>query len=383
MTDIKKIIPIANQIIKEYDLCDQCLGRLFSKELNLSSNKLLGKKLKRNSDQSISKCYICKNLFENLTPFVESMMNASLGYDFASIVVGAMIKPSILDRDDYIRSKFKLRGRDSIKTDITKELGKQFIKKTKKSIDFLNPDLTFTIDFKNGLCDLRSKSIILQARYTKSKRGLPQKQKPCVNCFGKGCRNCNFHGISEYGSVEGKISEYLFNNFGGSIAKYTWIGGEDQSSLVVGSGRPFFVKIQNPLKRNVSLLQKIKLGDVTIHNCKIIPESPKIPLKFTSSIKITVLTENEISSLVLQKLNEIVNAPVVVYDSFGKRNEKIISHLKYKKTGKNCFILFIEAEGGLPVKRFVESGDVAPGVTQILNNKCRCVQFDFLDIILK
>ena len=45
MTTIKEIIPIANQIIKDYDLCDSCLGRLFSKQMNLSSNKLLGKKL--------------------------------------------------------------------------------------------------------------------------------------------------------------------------------------------------------------------------------------------------------------------------------------------------------------------------------------------------
>jgi len=383
MTNIKKIIPIANQIIQEYGLCDQCLGRLFSKQLNLSSNKLLGKKLKMNFNQLTSKCYICKNLFENLAPYVESMVHVSHNYDFVSIVVGAKIKPSILDRDDYIRSKFKLRGRDSVKTDITKELGKQFTKKTKKSIDFLNPDLTFTIDFKNSICDLRSKHIILQGRYTKSKRGLPQKQKPCVNCFGKGCRNCNFHGISEYDSIEGKISQFLFNKFGGTTAKFTWVGGEDQSSLVVGSGRPFFVKIQNPLKRNISLSRKIALDYVTIHDCKIIFESPKSPLKFTSSIEMEILTENEINSSKLKKLNEIVNIPVVVYDSFGKRSEKIISQLKYKKTGKNCFILFITAEGGLPVKRFVESNDVIPGISQILNDKCRCIQFDFLNIVLK
>ena len=46
MTTVKEIIPIANQILKDYDLCDSCLGRLFSKQMNLSSNKLLGKKLK-------------------------------------------------------------------------------------------------------------------------------------------------------------------------------------------------------------------------------------------------------------------------------------------------------------------------------------------------
>jgi tRNA pseudouridine synthase 10 len=383
MTNTKKIIPIANQIIKEYDLCDRCLGRLFSKQLNLSSNKLLGKKLKVNFKRLTSKCYICKNLLDNLAPYLKSMITASHKYEFDSIVVGAMIKPSIMDRDDYIRSKYKLRGIDSVKTDITKELGKQFIKKTKKTIDFLNPDLTFTIDFKNDTCDLRSKPIILHGRYTKSQRGLPQKQKSCINCFGKGCRNCNFHGISEYDSVEGKISQFLFEKFGGTTTKFTWVGGEDQSSLVVGSGRPFFVKIQNPFKRDLSLPRSMAFDSVTMHDCKIISESPKSPIKFISSIAMKILTENEIHSSTLKKLNEVVNGPVVVYDSSGRRSEKIVSDLKYTKTSKNYFTLFIKAEGGLPVKRFVEGGDVIPGISQILNDKCRCVEFDFLEIVLK
>jgi tRNA pseudouridine synthase 10 len=383
MTNIKKIIPIANQIIKEYDLCDSCLGRLFSKQLNLSSNKLLGKKLKINSNRLTTKCYICKNLLDNLAPYLKSMLNASHKYDFASIVVGAMIKPSIMDRDDYIRSKYKLRGIDSVKTDITKELGKQFTKKTKKTIDFLNPDLTFTIDFKNETCELRSKPIILHGRYTKSQRGLPQKQKSCINCFGKGCRSCNFHGISEYDSIEGKISKFLFDKFGGTTTKFTWVGGEDKSSLVVGSGRPFFVKIQNPFKRNLSLPRKMTFDSVTMHDCKIISEAPKSPIRFTSSIEMKILTENEIQSSTMKKLNDIINSILVVYDSSGRRSEKLISDLKYKKTSKNCFTLFIKAEGGLPVKRFVEGDNVTPGISQILNDKCKCIQFDFLEIVLK
>jgi len=73
MTTIKEIIPIANQIIKDYDLCDSCLGRLFSKQMNLSSNKLLGKKLKMSVRQSSKKCFICKNLLDNLTPYLKLM----------------------------------------------------------------------------------------------------------------------------------------------------------------------------------------------------------------------------------------------------------------------------------------------------------------------
>ncbi|MEK6831813.1 MAG: tRNA pseudouridine(54/55) synthase Pus10 [Thermoproteota archaeon] len=380
---IKEIIPIANQIIRDYDLCDSCLGRLFSKQLHLSSNKLLGKKLKMSVRQSSKKCFICKNLLDNLTPYLKLMLDASSKYDFSSMIVGALIKPSVIDRDDYIRSKYKLRGIDSVKTDITKELGKQFIKKTKKTIDFLNPDLTFTINFKDESCQLRSKPILLHGRYTKSERGLPQKQKPCVNCSGKGCRCCNFHGISEYDSVEGKLSEFLFDKFGGTTAKFTWVGGEDKSSLVLGSGRPFFVKIQNPFKRDLVLPRKITSDSVVMHNCKTISLPPKTPIKFNSSIELRISTENEILPTTMAKLKGILNGPVVVYETSGKRSEKVISDLKYKKTSKNCFTLFIKAEGGLPVKRFVDGDDVTPGLRQIMNDKCTCITFDFLEIDLK
>ena len=70
MSDYSQIIPIANNILKKYDLCDHCLGRMFSKQLHLSSNKFLGKKLK-NGSESKNKCYICKNLFHNLDYFLK------------------------------------------------------------------------------------------------------------------------------------------------------------------------------------------------------------------------------------------------------------------------------------------------------------------------
>jgi len=382
MTTLKEIIPISNELMKNYGLCDSCLGRLFSKQLNLSSNKLLGKKLKAHVKQSTKKCFICKNLLDNLSTYLKLMLDASSKYTYSSIVIGALIKPSIIDRDDYIKSKYKLRGIDSVKTDITKELGKQFIKKTKKIIDFLNPDLTFTINFKDESCQIRSKSIVLYGRYTKSERGLPQKQKSCTNCYGKGCKSCNLHGISEYDSVEGKISEFLFTKFGGTTTKFTWVGGEDQSSLVLGSGRPFFVKLQNPFKRNISLPKKIISDKVVIHNLKIISDPPKIPIKFNSLIELKISTEHEIISENLKKLKNILSNPVVVYEKSGKRSEKFVSILKYKKISETLFNLIIKAEGGLPVKRFVDGDDVTPGITQIMSDRCTCVTFDFLEISL-
>lgn len=376
MSKYQKITPIANEILKKYDLCDNCLGRLFSKQLHLSSNKLLGKKIRHKTSQ---KCYVCKNLFDNLGYFLKMMIDVSSDYSFTTFSVGAIIKPSIIDRDDYIRSKYKLKGIDSIKTDITKELAKQFSKKTKKTVDSFDSQVTFTVNLKDELCQLRSKSITLSGRYIKSLRGLSQKQKSCENCSGKGCRICNFHGISEFDSVEGLVSEFIFKKLGGTTAKFTWIGGEDKSSLVLGTGRPFFVKLQNPNKRNLRLTS-VSFDSLKITTLKIVNESPKKPLKFISSIKMKITSNSKIDSKNLKKLKDLTLNPVVVYENSGKRSEKNIFSVKYTKNSDNELSLSIKVDGGLPIKRFVDGDDVSPGISQILETACKCREFDFLDV---
>ena len=381
MTTYQQIIPIANQILKKYDLCDHCLGRLFSKQLHLSSNKLLGKKLKKNS-KSTQRCYICKNLFDNLNHFLNMMIDVESPYSYSSFSIGAIIKPSIIDRDDTIRSKYKLKGIDGIKTDITKELGKLFSKKTKKAFDSLDPEIIFTVNLKDEFCDIRSKSLTLSGRYVKPIRGFLQKQKSCSNCSGKGCRICDFHGIKEFDSVEGEISQFLFKKLGGTTAKFTWIGGEDKSSLILGTGRPFFVKIQNPHKRKLGV-KSANLKHVKVNNFKIVTDSPKKPLKFNSLVEAKISTSSNINSKLLQKLKNLTKKPIAVYEKSGKRSEKRILSIKHKKSDDTSFTLFFKFEGGLPVKRFVTGDDVSPGISQILGISCKCIEFDFRDVEVK
>ena len=77
----------------------------------------------------------------------------------------------------------------------------------------------FTVNIKDESCQFRSKSIYLSGRYTKNNRNFSQKQKSCSNCSGKGCRVCDFHGIVDFESVEGVISELLFKKIGCTTAK--------------------------------------------------------------------------------------------------------------------------------------------------------------------
>ena len=381
MSNYSQITSTANLILKKYDLCDQCLGRLFSKQLRLSSNKLLGKKLHKNSTFQ-SKCYVCKNLFCNLDHFLKLMLDSSSNYTFKTYGIGIMIKPSIVDRDDFLRSQYQLKGIDSVKSDITKELIKLFTKKTHKIMDPFDPEITFTVNLKDESCQLRSKSITIFGRYVKSKRGYSQKQKSCDNCSGKGCRICDFHGISEFESIEGIISKLIFKKFGGTTAKFTWIGGEDRSSLVLGSGRPFFVKIKNPSKRK-SKLSDEDFNSVSLFNLKLVHESPKKSLTFHSKIKIKISTKLQINSKNLKKLKDLTTYPITVYEKSGKRYEKKIFDLTYKKNSSNVFTVIISAEGGFPIKRFVIGDDVLPNISSVLDTTCMVQEFDFLDIIVK
>ena len=379
----EKIIPKAKQILREYDLCDNCVGRLFAKNLALTSHKLLGKRIKNTlKKNSSSKCYICKDIFSNLQYYVTKMLQVSKGYQYSSFLIGAKLQPSIIDRDDSIRSKFKLRGIDSVKTDITQQIGKIFAKKTKKRMYYHKPDLAFTIDFKNDIYELAVRPLILYGRYTKNVRGIPQKQTRCPSCLGKGCFSCNFHGISEFVSVEGRISQFLFKKFGGTQTKIAWIGGEDKTSLVQGNGRPFFVKLLSPKKRKLRLEKKYLQKEIVIKNLRITNVIPTEPLYFRSKVELSVTTNKKIGKNDIQRLKTLKKTPILVSENNRKKIQKFIYEIKPRKKSPNSFSLRLTLDGGLPLKRFVEGNTINPNLTKFLGIQCKCKQFDFKDVKL-
>ena len=378
-----KIIHKSKSILKECDLCDNCLGRFFINSTHLSSGKRLGNKIRNSiNSRAVTKCYICKNLLSNADLYVKMMQNASMGYEFSTFTVGAILKQSIIERDDKLRSKFHLHGVDGIKTAITRELGKKFVKKTKKHIDHLSPDITFIINFRTEQCNVKTTPVFLYGRYIKDKRGLPQKGESCKDCKGKGCIFCNNHGLVSFDSVEGKISQFLYEKFETKQVKFTWIGGEDKTSLVMGDGRPFFAKLLSPKKRNVRLAKKSNLDEITIHTLRNIDIIPNGSIRFKSKIKILVSTKNNISSNRLKKLKQLVTIPIEITDSDNKQHKKTIHRLKYKKNSLRSFIVEIEADGGIPIKHFVGGSNITPNISDLLGTQCSCKKFDINQIYL-
>ena len=70
----------------------------------------------------------------------------------------------------------------------------------------------------------------------------------------------------------------------------------------------------------------------------------------------------------------------MVYEKSGKRTEKKIYSVSTKKLSDQKFKLKINAEGALPIKRFVNGDDIVPSVSSILKMDCHADEFDFLDV---
>jgi tRNA pseudouridine synthase 10 len=374
------ILETSQNILGEYDLCDHCLGRLFAKKLGLASNKLLGRKIHKILKKKTVRCHICKNVFDNMHTYLAKMLESSSGYEFKTFLVGATLKPSVLDRDDHIRSRFKLRGIDGIKTSITHELARQFSKKTKRRSQQLDPELTITVDFRTESCCVYSRPVYVFGRYVKEIRGIPQKQKPCENCLGRGCVTCGHHGMTEYDSVEGMLCRYLFERFGAPQAKITWVGGEDSMSLVLGAGRPFFARIANPKKRNPRLPKIIKADKITIRSLRTIPKIPSTPVSFVSKVDLLISTENPIRQEDIEKLGQLQKSTIAIYENSGKRVEKSIHSVRFKIDSENSFRLFLKIDGGVPLKRLVSGENVFPNVSDLISNKSKCEMFDFEEV---
>ena len=372
-----------SKILKNYDLCEYCTGRIISKIVGKPPSKFLGKKyLKKLGKSDHKTCYICKNIFGSLELVLSNIFEKSSHFDFKTFHLGITLKPSFLERDDYLKSKFKIKGIENVKFAIAKELAKKISRRTNSKRITDDPDLFIQANFKDESCILRAKPMFVYGRYNKKIRKLPQKQGLCRSCNGIGCHNCDFKGIENLQSIEGKISNLFIKKFDCNQVKINWIGGEDQSSLVLGKGRPFFAKILNPKRRNRILRKTSDLEGVYLSELQKLSIQPKGSIPFKSKVSITIDTKKPISSTQLKKLKILENAEIQDFSRDKRSIKKRIYKVGYKKLGKTSFILDLFADGGISIKSLIQQSDVVPNVSELLENQCECKKFDFKNIVV-
>ncbi|HEX2170020.1 MAG TPA: tRNA pseudouridine(54/55) synthase Pus10 [Nitrososphaera sp.] len=354
-------------LLKQYRLCKHCLERHAS------------------TGRSSKPCYICRGLMDNLGVIANSIVAAVECFEFDTFLIGATLSTQLYEREDAMRARLKIRGRESIKHNLTRELGIRIAKLARKEVEYTKPDImiTLTVDKENNVdVTVISRPLVFAGVYIKKSRGLPQKQGKCANCGGKGCDSCNYSGQSGYDSVEGVISREMMRITGGQTPKFTWMGSEDPSSLVLGSGRPFYMRIFNPKKRKIK--NKTIKGNGIKATLNLINNVSIVQPRFTVKSKVHIKCENALTKQILKKLNSLSGSVVSFENRSKKGGLKSIYSVRVRQVDSNHFTLTTVADGGLMIKQLVGGEEyMKPNISEILGSKCECIMFDIMDVQLQ
>jgi tRNA pseudouridine synthase 10 len=340
-----------------YNLCKYCLKR-----------HIPSVKLTHISDQE--NCFICHGMMNNIdvinTKILSTVNNV---YEFDSFLIGATIPTEYYEREDQIRAKFKIRGKENIKIQLIRELRKKFLKITKSRLDFLMPDISINISIdKNNNVEViaRTRPLHFFGRYLKKHRGIRQRQTKCISCQGKGCLVCDYSGLSGYDSIEGIIAKRLISITEGQNPKFTWVGSEDEESIVLGKGRPFFASISNPRIRKLE------------NNFKFSENGILVTLRRKSDNVIEcdrALTKSDIENI------KVYGGSIVKFETKSRQFSKRIYSLRIQEIDSNHFAITVITDGGFQVKQFIGEREYAkPNISDIFDSDCRCISFDILDV---
>lgn len=387
------------------NICNHCLGRIFSKEIEGPGNLIRGERLKEgleNLDEKYSKedkCWICNDLFDEMDRMVQQAQNIieKEGIHFSNFLVGCRVDSEVLEREEKIHQSLGATV-ENIKKEINREFGKTIATLLSKEVEFDNPNLVFMVDFKSETVEITINPIFIESKYRKLVRDIPQTKWPCNRCKGRGCEKCDFTGKMYPETVEELISEVLIKAAKGTGAKFHGAGREDIDVRMLGSGRTFVLEITEPKIRDLDLanlqteVNKHAEGKVEISEMKYVPRNRKAEIKQSSTdtykvYKALVEVDDEIDSKNLDSLKtlDIINQRTPIRVSH-RRADKIrtrkIRKLDYKLLGSKSFEITLECEGGLYIKELI-SGDEnrsKPSVAQVLGTNAKCVQLDVLEV---
>ena len=252
---IPKEITLTEKIMREHRLCDNCLGRQFPKFKPELSNKEKGlllrfltlTKLKSETNTGYIKeellglfkknqtCFLCLNIFDRIDGVIGLILERIREYNFESFLCGVRIPFNILEEEDRLKSKYRLRG-ESLRKEIVREAGLRINKITGKKTSFSNPEIKIIFEPYNNNQSMHiiSKPIFLYGQYL---------------VFSK---IRAFHIILE---------KALLTKFGAERITIKEALSDTDGIILEGMGVPFIIKIINPKKRDWLFIKGFKIAD--------------------------------------------------------------------------------------------------------------------------
>ncbi|MEM5882732.1 MAG: tRNA pseudouridine(54/55) synthase Pus10 [Candidatus Aenigmatarchaeota archaeon] len=283
-----KIEETASKILKNWVLCDHCLGRLFAQILTGLSNEERGRVIRLfmafllDSGEKVDlnpsnfygikfrnikletkpeKCFICKNIFEKKEELAKKINEKLKGIEFETFVIGSKIPAEIEKAEEKVWEETGIEFVESIKSEINREIGKEVEKITKKRFEPRNPDVTILVDVEKGKVKVEIRSLYIFGGYKKLVRNIPQSKWICSRCKGKGCSYCKGKGKLYPTSVQEIIEKPLLKETKGKKCVFHGCVAPSTNVLLTHSLLPI-KQLENNWKNQEILTYDIKKGKI-------------------------------------------------------------------------------------------------------------------------
>ena len=264
------VLEVAARATETGPVCDACLGRLVADRSFGLSNAERGSALRTSlalrddeDHESVETrdCWVCEGRCTEFDEWAERAAEAVEGIEFATYNVGTRPPPLIEENEALLRADAGLAedAGEPFKSEFNREVGKRFGRATGAEVSFDRPDVQFTIDLAEDEIDAKVNSTFVYGRYRKLERDIPQTEWPCRECKGSGrqgadpCDHCGGSGYLYDDSVEEYTAPIVEDVMDGTEATFHGAGREDVDALMLGTGRPFVIEVEEPRRRRVDV----------------------------------------------------------------------------------------------------------------------------------
>ena len=274
------ILDTARSLLATGPLCDACLGRPFADRSFGLTNDERGKGLRVSvaleddadyESPDPEACWVCEGLTGQYDEYAALAAESVEGVDFETYQVGTRAPPLVEENDRLLREDAGMEpdAGEAFKSEFNREVGKRFGELTGTEVDFDRPDVLALLELDAADADPSTHAVDVQVnpafvygRYKKLDRDIPQTEWPCRECGGNGkqladdggeepCDHCGGSGYLYDDSVEEYTAPVVEDVMDGTEATFHGAGREDVDALMLGTGRPFVIEVEEPRRRRV------------------------------------------------------------------------------------------------------------------------------------
>jgi tRNA pseudouridine synthase 10 len=324
-------------------------------------------------------CLICAGLTSRIAVVGEKVLRGAKRYQFKTFSIGMILPSGVQEREDQLRSDLRIRGRMTVKSELTGEIAGLVERRMHKKVDRLHPDLTVLVNLDSDMVEMAAKSLFFYGRYTKP-RGVSQRRTLCERCEGRGCDQCD-SGYARTPSVEIVVGDRFSKLLRSHKIKFTWLGSEDPDSLVLPPGRPFVAEVKSPMRHKIPTRMVLRTGKgmVKMTSLKRLRGKPTSIPAFTFKTRAFLESEAPVKPRT-SELIRMSDMSVQYKNNKGKTVYKKVYQVRLLTARGRKLTVEIKLDGGLPVKRLINGDAVSPSLSEVLKTPLRCQRFDILRV---